>query len=131
MIERYTREKMGAVWDEQNKFESMKLVEISVAKVQASLGIIPKSAASNIEKKSKFKISEIEKIEKVTKHDVIAFVTNMAKYVGKDGRYIHFGLTSSDVIDTVLSVRIGQAGKIINKSVADLKKALKADFLVW
>jgi len=125
MIKRYTREEMGAVWDEQNKFESMKLVEVSVAKVQANLGIIPKSAANNIEKKSKFKISEIEKIEKVTKHDVIAFVTNMAKYVGKDGRYIHFGLTSSDVIDTALSVRIAQAGEIISKSITDLEKALK------
>jgi len=68
MIKRYTREEMGAVWSEQNKFESMKTVEVSVAQVQAVLGIIPKSAAKNIASKAKFKISEIEKIEKVTKN---------------------------------------------------------------
>ena len=126
MIKRYTRQDMGSVWSEQNKFESMKKVEVSVAQVQASLGIIPKTAAANITKKAKFKISEIEEIEKVTKHDVIAFVTNMAKYVGKDGRYIHFGLTSSDVIDTALSVRISEAGDIILKSIKSFEKALKS-----
>ncbi len=124
MITRYTREDMGNIWSEQNKFESMKTVEVSVAKVQASLGIIPKKSAVLIEKKAKFNISEIEEIEKVTKHDVIAFVTNMASYVGPEGRYIHYGLTSSDVIDTALSVRISQAGKIINKSLSELEKSL-------
>ncbi len=124
MIKRYTREEMGEIWSEQNKFETMKAVEVTVAKVQAELGIIPKTAATQIAKKAKFKINEIEELEKVTKHDVIAFVTNMAKYVGKDGRYIHYGLTSSDVIDSALSLRIAQAGSLVLSAIKDLESAI-------
>ncbi|RME14679.1 MAG: adenylosuccinate lyase [Bdellovibrio sp.] len=125
MVERYTRPEMGRIWSEQNKFETMKQVEVVVAQVQAEKGLIPQSAARNIARKAKFQISRIKKIEEKTKHDVIAFVSNLAENVGKDGRFIHFGLTSSDVLDTALALQIKQAGKIIKDDFKVLKRVLR------
>lgn len=125
MIERYTREEMKTIWSQQAKFESMLEVEQSVSEVQAALKIIPKQAAVDIRKKGKFKVEEIDEIEKTTRHDVIAFVTNVASYVGKNGRYVHYGLTSSDALDTALSLQIKQASQLILKDIKDLKLSLK------
>lgn len=125
MIERYTRPEMGEIWRPDNRFEKMLEVEIAVAEVQASLKIIPRKAALEIAKKSKFSVKRILEIEKQTKHDVIAFVSNVAENVGEWGRYIHFGLTSSDVLDTAFSLQVMDATQVLLKSIDYLDKSLK------
>ena len=105
MIDRYTRKKMGQIWELKNRFQKMMEVEIAVAGAQANLGIIPRKAATDIKNKAKFSVDRILEIEQTTKHDVIAFVSNMAEHVGENGRYIHYGMTSSDVLDTALSLQ--------------------------
>lgn len=130
MIARYSTELMTKHFSIENRFEYMKKVEIECALVQAEMGLIPSKAAQDIKKKSKFQVARIAEIEKVTKHDVIAFVTNMAENVGPNGRYIHFGLTSSDVLDTALSLQIGEAFDIVLREIVELKKVLKKTVLV-
>ena len=114
---------MGKIWSEQNKFQKMMEVEIAVALVQAERSIIPKSAAKAIEKKAKFSVSRIKEIESTTKHDVIAFVSNLAENVGAHGKFIHFGMTSSDVLDTAMSLVVRQAGEELLKAIGHLQKA--------
>jgi len=126
MIERYTRKEMGDHWRPESRFECMTEVEIAVAKAQAELGWIPQDAADEIAAKSSFQIERILEIEKQTKHDVIAFVSNLAENVGENGRYIHYGLTSSDVLDTALSVQISRAGKVLIQTLDHLLLALKS-----
>jgi adenylosuccinate lyase len=125
MIERYTRAAMAKVWSQENRFAKMLEVEIAVSQVQAELGLIPATAAKEIAKKARFDVARIDEIEKTTKHDVIAFVSNLAENVGPAGRYIHFGLTSSDVLDTALSLLIQEAGDQLLDSVAQLKRSLR------
>ncbi len=125
MIERYTRPEMGKIWTDESKFKMLLQVEIAVAEVQSTLGIIPRTAARDIKKKSKFKIERIREIESQTKHDVIAFVSNVAENVGAHGRFVHFGLTSSDVLDTALSLQIRLASQVLQKSLIHLEKQLK------
>ena len=122
MIERYTRKEMGDVWSLENKFQKMMEVEIAVAQSQAEFNIIPQKAADDISKKSNFSVKRINEIEKKTKHDVIAFVSCMAEYVGPNGRYIHYGMTSSDVLDTAMSLVIREAGGVILKDIKALEK---------
>ncbi|MCB0343145.1 MAG: adenylosuccinate lyase [Pseudobdellovibrionaceae bacterium] len=124
MIDRYTRKEMGDIWDLEHKFQTMMQVEIAVAEVEAELGMIPKAAAQAIKKKAQFSVERIAEIEKTTKHDVIAFVSNLAENVGPHGRYIHYGLTSSDVIDTALSLQIRDAYSVLKKSMQRYEKAL-------
>lgn len=124
MIARYTRKKMGQIWSQENKFQKMLEVEVAVARVQARHKIIPEKAARDIAAKAKFNVSKIEEIERVTKHDVIAFVTNVAENVGGNGSYVHYGLTSSDVLDTAFSLILREAGEEIMRGVSDLEKAL-------
>jgi adenylosuccinate lyase len=130
MIKRYTREAMGLIWTEENKFETWLQVEVLVCEALAKLGDIPKRAAKNIAKKARFSLERIEAIEAETKHDVIAFLTNVAEVVGPDARYIHLGLTSSDILDTAMAVRLRQASKIILKGCDDLLSALKKKAMV-
>lgn len=118
MIERYTLPEMGKLWSEENKFKSWLKVEIEAARAMAEHKMIPASAARSIEKKAKFKVSEIDRIEKEVNHDVLAFLTNVSKSIGSDAKYLHFGLTSSDVVDTALSLRIKEAAGIIDKKLA-------------
>ncbi len=126
MIDRYTRVEMGRVWDEQNRFSMMKKVEVSVAVVQARMRLIPRAAAESISKKAKFQLQRINEIEQVTKHDTMAFVQSLMESVGAaHGKYVHFGLTSSDVVDTSLSLQIQQAGTLIWQDLQDLKKVMK------
>ena len=124
MIARYTNEEMGRIWSPYSQFEFMKQVEVAVADVQGSMGLIPKEAATAISKKACFQIERIEEIEKTTQHDVIAFVSNLAENVGKYGAYVHFGLTSSDVLDTAKSLQIRMAGEQLKKSIRKLNQAL-------
>lgn len=124
MIERYTRAPMGAVWTQENRFRKMLEVECAVAEVQAELGLIPAKAAKEIRARGDFSVKRILEIEKTTKHDVIAFVSNVAENVGPMGRYVHFGLTSSDVLDTALSLLIRDAGQILMESLGRLENIL-------
>lgn len=125
MIERYTRSEMGSIWNTENRFAKMLEVEMAVAQVQASMGIIPKKAAQDICKKGKFSVRRILEIEQETKHDVIAFVSNVAENVGLSGRYLHFGMTSSDVLDTAFSLQVRDAGRVLLKSMDFLDRTLE------
>lgn len=126
MIQRYSRKEMEEVWTQENKFSCMLEVESCVAEAQAELGMIPKKAAQDIRKKGKFSVTRINTIEKTTRHDVIAFVTNVAENVGSNGRFVHFGMTSSDVLDTALGLQVRDANKVLVASLNRLKKALKS-----
>ena len=126
MISRYTRPEMGKLFSQQARFEFLLQVEVAVAKAQGELGLIPKEAAKAISSKAGFDLARIEEIEKTTKHDVIAFVSSVAEKVGPEGRYVHYGMTSSDVLDTALSVQVQTAGEVLSKTLARLEKALKA-----
>jgi len=130
MIKRYTRDAMGRIWTEENKFQTWLQVEILVCDALAKIGEIPKEAAQNIRKKARFSIERIEAIEAETKHDVIAFLTSVAETVGPDARYIHLGLTSSDILDTAMAVRLRQASKMILKDCDSLIAILKKKAIV-
>ncbi|WP_413293864.1 adenylosuccinate lyase [Bdellovibrio sp. HCB185ZH] len=125
MIERYTRPEMGLIWDADQRFGKMMQVEITVAQVQAQLGLIPKVAAKTIAQKARFSVKRISEIEKETKHDVIAFVSNVAENVGPHGKYIHFGMTSSDVLDTAFSLQVREAGQVLMASIVRMEKSLQ------
>ncbi len=125
MIKRYTRSEMENVWTLESRFARLLEVEVAVAQVQGDMGIIPKKAADDIRKKSKFRVERILEIEKTTKHDIIAFVSTVAESVGKNGRYLHFGMTSSDAIDTALSLQVANGFCVLEDSLSKLEKALK------
>jgi adenylosuccinate lyase len=125
VIERYTRQEMKVVWEPESKFGKMLEVEIAVAQVQAQMGIIPKKAAKEIATKGHFSSSRIQEIEQVTKHDVIAFVSNVAENVGSEGKFVHYGMTSSDVLDTAFSLQVRDAVEVLLTSVTRLERALK------
>jgi adenylosuccinate lyase len=122
---------MGHIWDIENRFGKLLEVEITVAQAQAELGIIPKEAARSIRLKSKFSVKRILEIEAVTKHDVIAFVSNVAENVGPHGRYIHFGMTSSDVLDTAFSLQVREAGTELNNSLDILQRSFEKSVLKY
>ena len=124
MITRYTRPEMGAVWSQEARFQCLLEVELAVAEAQARLKIIPDKAFKEIKAKAKFSVARIDEIEKTTKHDVIAFVSSVAENVGPSGRYLHYGMTSSDVLDTALSVQIKKAAGILFTRFDRLQKAL-------
>ena len=113
MIERYTRAQMGAIWSDENKYRIWLDIEIAASEAQSSLGVVPKEALDVIKAKANFDVKRVLEIEETTKHDVIAFLTNVAEYVGEPARYIHLGMTSSDVLDTCLSVQLKQAGELL------------------
>lgn len=119
MIERYTNPEMGRLWSLQHEFEEILEVEITACEAMAELGEIPKEAVVNIRKKARFDLARVHEIEKVTNHDIIAFLTNVAEYVGEDSKYIHKGLTSSDVKDTALGIMMRKSADII---LADLHR---------
>jgi adenylosuccinate lyase len=125
MIERYTLPKMGSVWSEENKFKTWLKIEILACEALADLGEIPKEAVDAIKKKAAFDPKRILEIEETTRHDVVAFLDNVAEHVGPESRYIHLGLTSSDLLDTTLSCQMREAGGLILERIGDLKKALK------
>ena len=129
MIERYTLAEMGAIWTEENKYQKWLEVELSVCEAQAKAGQIPPRALQRIKKKAGFSKERIEEIEKVIKHDVIAFLTSVAEKVGEDSRYIHLGLTSYDIVDTALSLLIKESLQKIQKDLIALKAIIKAEAL--
>ena len=116
MIERYTLPEMGKIWTENAKFQSWLKVEIAACQANCSLGKIPEEALTEIRLKAKFEESRIKEIEKEVKHDVIAFLTNINEFVGDSGRYIHVGMTSSDVLDTGLSLQLKDSCELLHKN---------------
>lgn len=125
MIERYTNPEMGRIWTLQHEFEVMLEVEITACEAMAELGQIPVEAAKNIRAKAQFNLERVKEIEKVTNHDIIAFLTNVAEYVGEDSKYIHKGLTSSDVKDTALGIMMKKSAELILEDLAKLRDVLK------
>ena len=112
---------MSAIWSEANRFKKMLDVEIFACVAQAKLGRIPKSSLFQIQKRARFDCNRIKEIERETNHDVIAFIKNLSENIGEDAKYVHMGLTSSDVLDTALSVQMQEACDIL---IDDLKKLL-------
>ena len=124
MIERYTLPKMGSIWNDQNKFSIWLEIEILACEAQSQLGIIPAEAVKEIREKARFDVDKVLEIEQTTKHDVIAFLTNVAEYVGPSSRFIHMGMTSSDVLDTCLAVQMKQDGELLLEQLYTLKSIL-------
>ena len=126
MIPRYTRPEMGALWTDQARFEAMLRVELAVARVQARRGLIPASAAPALESKASIDVERIAELERTTDHDVVAFVSQVAERVGSDGRFLHHGLTSSDVVDTGLALQLRAAGELLLRGCDRLVAAVVA-----
>ena len=125
MIERYSRKQMVDIWSQQEKFNIWFQIEAHACDAQAELGVIPKDSAKIIWEKGQFDIDRIDEIEKTTKHDVIAFLTNLTEYIGEDARFIHQGMTSSDVLDTTLSIQLQKASDILLNDLDLLLKAIE------
>src|ERR671913_2349433 len=125
MIERYTLPEMGAVWSEQNKFQKWLDVELAVCEVHAQMGTIPRDALEQIKSRAKFSVERINEIERTTNHDVIAFTTNLAEEIGEASRFVHYGLTSSDVVDTANALLLRDSADILLKKVDALMEVLK------
>jgi adenylosuccinate lyase len=125
MIPRYTRPKMGAIWSDQNKYQRWLDVELAVVETLAEHGIIPKQDAAEIRDRAAFSVDRIEEIETEVKHDVIAFTTSVAEHVGPASRFFHFGLTSSDVLDTALALQVADASALLLEDFQRLLDVLK------
>ena len=125
MIERYTLPEMGKIWTEDFKFSTWLKIEILASEARCEMGDIPKKDLDVIKQKANFNSARVLEIEETTKHDVIAFLTNVAEYVGEEARHIHYGMTSSDILDTTLSYQMKSAGELLLKRLVDLKAVLK------
>ncbi|HVS82760.1 MAG TPA: adenylosuccinate lyase [Pyrinomonadaceae bacterium] len=125
MIDRYTLPEMGALWSEETRFQKWLDVEIAVCEVHAEMGTIPREALEQIKSRAKFSVARIDEIEKTTDHDVIAFTTNLAESIGEAARFVHYGLTSSDVVDTANALLLRDACDILIKKVDAFIDVLK------
>jgi adenylosuccinate lyase len=125
MIERYTLPEMGAVWTEEAKMQAWLDVEIAAVRAWNRLGKVPDEAVREIEEKAAFDVARVAEIEATTNHDVIAFLTNVSEYVGDAGKYVHYGMTSSDMLDTALALQIRRAGELLQRDLVALGEVLK------
>ena len=125
MIQRYTHPEMGRIWSDQRRYETWLLVETAAAEAMAAAGIVPPEAARDIRERGAFDITRIEEIEQVTQHDVIAFTTAVAEKVGESARWMHFGMTSSDVVDTAQALQMGEACDVILRNLDALADAIR------
>lgn len=125
MIPRFTRKEMADIWEPENRFKLWLEVELAACEAQAELGVIPLDAPAKIRAKANFDVARIDEIEREVKHDVIAFLTSVAEFVGPESRFVHVGMTSSDVIDTAFALQLRQASDIIIASLDRLLAALK------
>ena len=125
MIERYSRKELTDIWSEENKYKIWLDVEIAAAQAMEKLGQIPKGVSSTIKKKARINVKRIHQIENQVKHDVIAFLTSITEKAGIKARYLHLGMTSSDVVDTSFNIQLAQSGKIILKDIDRILKVLK------
>src|SRR4029450_687525 len=124
MIRRYTHPEMGRIWSDQRKYETWLQVEAAAADAMSRAGIVPADAARDIRERGAFDIARIEAIEEVTQHDVIAFTTAVAEHVGPSARWLHFGMTSSDVIDTAQALQMREACDLILRGLDGLMQAV-------
>lgn len=124
MIERYTKEEMGKIWAEYNEWDTLKQVEILASEAQCELGNVPKEAVKDIREKAKFSVDRIHEIEAETHHDIAAFVSTLSENVGENGKYIHLGLTSTDVKDTAMGAMLKQASEILLKDLEAFRAVL-------
>src|SRR5688500_11956189 len=125
MIDRYTLPEMGALWSEQSKFQKWLEVELAVCEVHAEMGTIPADAVAEIKSRVSFSVDRINEIETVTHHDVIAFTTNLAENIGEASRFVNYGLTSSDVVDTANALLLRDACDILLQKIDALLEALR------
>ena len=125
MIERYSRKELTDIWSEENKYKIWLDVEIAAAQAMEKLGQIPKGVSSTVKKKARINVKRIHQIENKVKHDVIAFLTSITEKAGIKARYLHLGMTSSDVVDTSFNIQLAQSGKIILKDLDKILKVLK------
>jgi len=125
MIERYSRKEIKKIWQEENKYKIWLDIEIAAAQAMEKLKIIPRGVSSKIKKKAKINVDRIHKIENKVHHDVIAFLTSITEKVGPEGKYLHKGMTSSDVLDTCFNIQLIQAGNILNKDIDEILRVLK------
>ena len=125
MIQRYTRPEMGRIWSEENGFQKWLEVEILAAEGMARLGKVPKAAIARIKRKARFKVKRIRAIEREVKHEIIAFLSSVAESIGDDARYLHVGMTSSDVMDTALALQFKEASVLLVQDIKDLMKVLR------
>lgn len=117
MIERYTRPEMGAIWTEENRYQAWLEVELLACEAWSELGIIPKEDVEKLREKASFSIDRIHEIEQETRHDVVAFTRAVSETVGEERKWVHYGLTSTDVVDTALSYQLKQANEIIRRDL--------------
>ena len=125
MIERYTLPEMGAIWTEEAKMRAWLDVEIAAVRAWNKLGKVPDEALAESEAKAGFDVARVAEIEATTNHDVIAFLTNVAEYVGDASKYVHYGMTSSDMLDTGMALQIGRAGHLLERDLVALGQVLK------
>ena len=125
MIPRYTHPDMGRIWSDQRRYETWLQVELAAADAMAPAGIVPADAARELRERAAFDIARIEAIEQTTQHDVIAFTTAVAEQVGGPARWLHFGLTSSDVLDTAQALQIRQACELVVRGIAGLMESVR------
>ncbi len=131
MIKRYSTDDMSRIWSDYNKFNTWKKVELAVVEVMAEKGIIPEESSKIIHNKADFDVDRVLEIEKTTRHDVIAFLTNMAEFIGPDSRFVHMGMTSSDLLDTSLALQCKEAGEVILTKLVKFKNVLKNNALKY
>ncbi|WP_449240819.1 adenylosuccinate lyase [Desulfoscipio gibsoniae] len=124
MIDRYTLPEMKAIWSQENKYRKWLEVEICACEALSEMGVVPVEALREIKEKANFTVARIDEIEEVTNHDVIAFLTCVAEYVGDASKYMHLGMTSSDMLDTALALQIKEAGELILKRLQELRNVL-------
>ncbi|HYN39097.1 MAG TPA: lyase family protein, partial [Rhodospirillales bacterium] len=125
MIPRYSRPAMAAIWTPESRFRIWLEIEAHALDAQAELGVVPREAAAAVWERGRFEVERIDAIERETKHDVIAFLTNVAEHVGEEARFLHQGMTSSDVLDTCLAVQLARASDILIADVDALLAALE------
>jgi len=125
MIERYSRKELKAIWDDYNKYSIWLSIELAAAEAMEKLKIIPKGVVKKVKSKAKINVKRISDIEDKVKHDVIAFLTSIAEKSGKEARYLHKGMTSSDVLDTCFNLQLKQSGEILLKDIDELLKSIK------
>ena len=131
MIKRYSRKEIVKIWDEENKYQIWLDIEIAAAQAMERLKVIPKGVSASVKRRAKINVSRIHKIESKVHHDVIAFLTSITEKVGDKGKYLHQGMTSSDVLDTCFNIQLVRSSKIIGKNIDDILKVLKIKSLKY
>ena len=126
MISRYSRKELTSIWSEENKYKIWLNIEIAAAQAMEKLGYIPKGVSLQVKKKGKINVKRIHSIESKVKHDVIAFLTSITEKAGIKARYLHQGMTSSDVLDTGFNIQLVQSGKILLKDIDQILNVLKS-----